>query len=104
MPWSECAMLSSRLFECFEALTLRSIECSERCTALAMRRMHRNGCIFLMHLTNGRYRRECNREPKGENEGEKCQTWSHRKTSCWNQNQRDRLSRIIVDWFRLVRE
>ncbi len=49
-----------------------------------MRRVHRDGCIFLMHLPDRRQCRERNRDAKGENEREKCQTWSHCKTSFWN--------------------
>ena len=77
----------------------------ESVAALAMRRVRRNRRIFLMHLANRRHRRESNGYSEGENEREKCQTWSHCKTSFWNQktNAID-YSRIIVDWSRSFRD
>ena len=62
----------------------------------------RRRCIIQMHLPHRRHGRERNRDAKRENEREKSQTWSHRKTSFWNQNQRDRL--MILDWSLAVRE
>lgn len=53
--------------------------------ALAVRRMHRDRRIFLMHLPDRRCSGKRNRDAKGENEREKCKTWGHRKTSFWNQ-------------------
>src|SRR5581483_5219187 len=108
MPWSECAMISSRCFRCLEALTLPCIECScerERPAALAVRRVHRHRGVFLMDLPDRRHRRKRDRDAKGENEREKCQTWSHRKTSFWNQkiNTAD-YSWMIVDCCSLFRE
>src|SRR5437763_831839 len=62
----------------------RTFRTCERCATLAMRRMHHHGSVFLMHLPDRRHSRERNRDAKGENEREKCQTWSHCKTSFWN--------------------
>lgn len=69
--------MGSRFTWCLGALTHCGVECSD--ARLTARRVDSSRCVLEMHLPHRRHRRERDRDAKGENEGKKSQTRSHRQ-------------------------